>query len=98
MYKLSIIVVGFFRTKQEVVKAMATREDGSQVELLQSLPSKLLHPESDVSERSLRPHDSLTKIVIQEKFVSTVNYVASANIKYFYTTTTLLLGPHSKDS
>ena len=70
------MLVGFFRTKQEVQEFMnATEEDKPQVELLPS-PSESLHPskflrqESDVSERSFRPHDSLTKIAIQEKLVS----------------------------
>jgi len=75
MLQLSAVVLGFFRTGEEVKHIETTGEDTLQIELLPSLfseahPAKHLCRESDVFERNFRPHISLPQMAIQETFVS----------------------------
>ena len=71
-----VLILGFIKTGEEHATTETTVEDVPQ--LYPSLSSEVhtheyMHQESESAERSFRSRASLTKIVMQEKFVSSYN-------------------------
>jgi len=72
---LSTIILGFFKTGEEVKLVITSGEDTPLKELLPSVSIETHHPkylrwESDNSERTFRPR---RRIAIRERFVSTAS-------------------------
>lgn len=79
------MILGFIKTKEEVKCIKTTETTGEEIpQLPPTLPNEVhpheyLHRESDNPERSFRPHTSLARIAIREKFVSILTVCLSVH-------------------